>query len=227
MGELQDSAQPARSSSVIVKNSASESASGWEADFEDDKINYKLIKLANEKSSLFSLLKNYGIKFIKNDYASGWTHKSSCPFPNHRDSTPSFGYNSINDIFHCFGCQRSGGTVQFISYMESRPQIEVAREILGTFGNLYDSIDYSFDDQKSKIDDLLINFSTTINNLIDKHKNNNLSKILEHIDNITWNLDVYLENNALRGSIDFENVEARITKIKEFLEALDNKLSNE
>ena len=63
MRELQDSAQPARSSSVIVKNSASESASGWEADFEDDKINYKLIKLANEKSSLFSLLKNYGIKF--------------------------------------------------------------------------------------------------------------------------------------------------------------------
>src|SRR3990172_119295 len=215
MGELQDSAQPARSSSVIVKNSASESASGWEADFEDDKINYKLIKLANEKSSLFSLLKNYGIKFIKNDYASGWTHKSSCPFPNHRDPTPSFGY------------KRSGGTVQFISYMESRPQIEVAREILGTFGNLYDSIDDSFDDQKSKIYDLLINFSTTINNLIDKHKNNNLSKILEHIDNITWNLDVYLENNALRGSIDFENVEARITKIKEFLEALDNKLSNE
>lgn len=43
--------------------------------------------------------------------------KSSCPFPDHSDSSPSFMVNPDKNVFFCHGCQKGGGVIQFVMNM--------------------------------------------------------------------------------------------------------------
>lgn len=38
-----------------------------------------------------------------------------CPFPNHKDSDPSFFVNTEKNVFYCHGCAKGGGGIEFIS----------------------------------------------------------------------------------------------------------------
>lgn len=42
-----------------------------------------------------------------------------CPFPDHNDGNPSFSYDDEKNVFHCFGCGRSGDVVNLHYYMNS------------------------------------------------------------------------------------------------------------
>lgn len=37
-----------------------------------------------------------------------------CPFPNHRERTPSFSVNQDKQVYHCFGCKESGNLVTYL-----------------------------------------------------------------------------------------------------------------
>ena len=37
-----------------------------------------------------------------------------CPFPDHQEKTPSFSVSEVKQVYHCFGCQKSGNIFTFV-----------------------------------------------------------------------------------------------------------------
>jgi len=58
---------------------------------------------------------------------SGVNWKGLCPF--HGEKTPSFNVNSAKQIFHCFGCGKSGDVIRFVMEHDAKPFIDVVREL--------------------------------------------------------------------------------------------------
>lgn len=220
MRELQCDTESDSDSEIIGQNRVVEPSVGWQTEVEfsqyrkNKDVDNKIIKLANEKSSLQELFLQFHVKFIEVYSPSGWTHKASCPFKDHKDSTPSFGFNPQGNRFNCFGCQKNGGPTQFIAYMENIPQIEAAKKLLKNHGSLQDTI-VELENHKDKTDELLIEFSSLVRNFILEHKDN--PNALQFAESVTWSLDVYLSKNVMYGSIVVDNLEARICKLKEHL----------
>lgn len=224
MRKLQDSTKQYSDGYFSGKDRGFEPSVEWEevefAQYRQNKdIDFKLIKLANEKNSLFDIFPKYNIKFTEVYSPSGWTHKTRCPFKDHRDSSPSFGYNSEQKIFNCFGCQRNGGIVQFISFMENKPQIEVAKNLLKTSTTLTNIIENIANEPEDDFDETLLEFSSYVRNFLEKYRDN--PKASSFIEAITWNLDVYLMKNVMIGSVKIENLKIRIKKLKEHIESFE------
>ncbi len=211
-------------SQISGEDGYSDEDNGWgEHEFQSNPIRerqrreeLRYIELANNKISLSSTFKRYNIQFNTNYSFSGWTHKCSCPFPDHRDSKPSFGYNPSADKFNCLGCQRGGRSIQFISYMENVPQIVVAKNLLGHLISFEGEIeDFGFEDRE-KIVKLLFEYADSLRKF---KKLNNLGESSEYADHVGWNLDAYLRKHAQNGSIILDDLKIRILKIQEYLKA--------
>lgn len=60
-------------------------------------------------------IREISIHRILSIHESGRRISLRCPFPNHRDGTPSFTLYPTND-FYCFGCGASGrGAIDFVT----------------------------------------------------------------------------------------------------------------
>lgn len=53
---------------------------------------------------------------------------TSCIFPDHEDSTPSFVLYPENNSFYCFGCQEWGDTIDLVAYATTGIKPSTARE---------------------------------------------------------------------------------------------------
>jgi len=196
------------------QNSNIRSSSGWEDEVFLD-LNNKLIKVANMRVSLLSVLQRYNIIFEHVPSATGWTHRCTCPFLDHNETRPSFGYNPSDDRFNCFGCNRGGRAVEFIAYMDDKQLPDVARELIGSsmtndqILNVAEGFDYN------RLDNLLFDYADIIRSF--KNNNNNSIKAVEYADSVTWNLDVYIRKHAPLGTIVLNDIESRIAKLKEQL----------
>jgi hypothetical protein len=227
MRELQRDTESDSDGEIVGQNRIVEPPVGWQTEIEfsqyrkNKDVDTKIIRLANEKNSLQELFRQFHVKFTEVYSPSGWTHKARCPFKNHRDSIPSFGFNPQENRFNCLGCQKSGGATQFIAYMENIPQIDAAKKLLKNHGSLQDAI-IEIENNKDRTDELLIEFSSLIRGFIFKHKEN--PKSLQFAESVTWNLDVYLSKNVMYGSIVVDNLEARISKLKEHLNSFGKSL---
>ncbi len=227
MRELQRDTESDSDGEIVGQNRIVEPSIGWQTEIEFSQyrknkyVDKKIIKLANEKNSLQELFRQFHIKFTEVYSPSGWTHKACCPFKDHRDYTPSFGFNPQENRFNCFGCQKNGGPTQFIAYMENISQIEAANKLLKNHSSLQDAI-IELENNKDRTDELLIEFSSLIRDFILKHKDN--TKVLQFVESVTWNLDVYLSKNVMYGSIIVDNLEARIHKLKEYLSSFGKSL---
>lgn len=201
-----------------------EESSGWEDEPEskfdilakDKNLANKIIEMANNHVPLSTILKKHNIKFTKVDSPSGWTMKAPCPFPDHKDRTPSFGYNPGEDRFNCFGCQRGGRSVSFIVYMQGGKHIDVAKILLGDAISEDDLLADYEEQNGSQIQSLLIDASTYFRNFIKKQNYNPAA--IEHAENVNWNLQIYLCKNHIPGSIIVNELAARIEKIKKRLD---------
>jgi DNA primase len=58
----------------------------------------------------------YEIEFVES--GNNWLN-CSCPFPDHNDRSPSFGYNIESDHFNCFGCGETGNLIHLVQKIES------------------------------------------------------------------------------------------------------------
>lgn len=41
-------------------------------------------------------------------------HMGRCPFPDHPEKTPSFSVSQTKQVYHCFGCKKSGNLIKFL-----------------------------------------------------------------------------------------------------------------
>lgn len=175
----------------------------------------QLIIKANKSFSLLSVIKQYNINWAITESYTGWTHQACCPFPDHKDHTPSFGYNSKDDRFFCFGCQKSGHAVQFIAFMENKPFVEVALKLLNKRlcdDEILSELEETLSEEKDKI---LLDFSNCIREFLQTYKSN--PKALDYAESLTWSLDLYLDSHVFLGTVDCENLSARIAILKEYI----------
>lgn len=177
-----------------------------------------IINKANNSLPLHILLAKYNINFENKYSTTGWTQFCRCPFKDHADSSPSFGYNSIKDCFNCFGCNRGGRSVQFLSYIKDISQEEAATRILHDF-----SSNFEFDDVEhlniEKVETLLFEYADYIREFKKKY-NNDIA--IKYAEDVTWSLDVYLRKQVSGGVISIENLENRIIKLKEQLDVFED-----
>jgi hypothetical protein len=204
-----------------------EDASGWNDDLLDRKyenclkikqLDSRLIQLANERFSLARVFSDYQIAFSQQYSPSGWTHKATCPFPDHNDKTPSFAYNPSENRFNCLGCQRGGKIVQFIAYMENKKQTEVAYDLLK---NILDDENFIIEDvydnkEQEKILNILLEYTKVLTSFVEKH--NNSLKAIKIAETVSLPLDLYVRNHLPTGSINIEQLLGRIKKIKKHLD---------
>ena len=58
----------------------------------------------------------------------------NCPFPDHKDSTPSFHIYSNTNSGYCHGCQRGGDVIRIIALIEGISDLEAAQRLAHEFG---------------------------------------------------------------------------------------------
>ncbi len=180
---------------------------------------YYIISLANKSISLASQFDRLKVKFIESPSASGWTKKTTCIFPDHRDSSPSFGYNERENFFNCFGCGRAGGPVQLLAFLEGRELIDVAQEIMAQVEgqqNLNDDLDVFVQENLSTLKKHLFSFGELHYDFNDKH--NFSEEACAHSSKIFNAFDFYVRNSIKNNSFSEEEMLARIKICKYHLD---------
>lgn len=82
------------------------------------------------------------VEFMESEYdsnflfngKSNWAN-TNCPMPNHDDSSPSFGVNTADNLFHCFGCGVKGDIIKLVQLSEGLNFIESIQR-LSDFSNI-------------------------------------------------------------------------------------------
>jgi len=62
----------------------------------------------------------------------GTSFKACCPF--HKEKTPSFVVTPSKDVWHCFGCGKGGGAVDFVMEHEGMTYPEAIRWLCKKYG---------------------------------------------------------------------------------------------
>lgn len=197
-----------------------EEIAGWEVEDtfgcrkQYQKINNNLIDYVNKRVQIATLFKQAHLHFEEKYSPSGWTHKRKCPFPDHKDKTPSFSYNPKEGRFFCFGCKRGGMAVQFLAFYKQIPVIEAAETLAETLGSMEDVYVELHNEKQDKIDEALLSFSNSVRDFLQRHKSFGGIKFIEMV---TWSLDLYLAKHVSRATIDERNLIARLNLLKEKL----------
>ena len=227
MYALSDTTESDSSSRFDSEIEPTEDVTGWDDEPSDSrfdlylknkKLDQKLIKLANDRISLANVFKKYEIEFRQQYSPSGWTHRTLCPFKDHNEKTPSFSYNPQEDRFYCFGCQRGGKIVQFISYMENLPVTQVAKDLVKSFlpeDELTSEVE-GIDDQSSVLE-VLMDYAKCVSEFTAIHGND--PKAIKYAETVTWPLDAYIRNHSPTGSIVLEQLSGRVEMLKEYLDS--------
>lgn len=224
MCPLQDRTKPDSDSELNDEDSSFEVPVGWDSYIELDQylknknITTRLIHLANKRLPLSSIIFTKGIQFEVNHLkTTGWTHQAKCPFPNHKDSNPSFGYNSKEERFSCFGCQHHGRSVEFLAFLENRSFLDVAKHILTSRCETEEVI-VELDQQiNARTNSLLRPFAVYCRQFLLKHSNNPIA--IECFKKVAESRDMYLAKHVMRGTLDDEELEAVLVELKQYLDS--------
>jgi hypothetical protein len=221
MCELPDQARSDGDSGVSGEDSADSAVVERGNGTSRPKTDRKLVNAANKKVSLISILHNYGISPMRNQF-SKWSLSITCPFHKFgQERTPSLAYNFESDWFNCFSCGRHGRAVEFIAFKESMVNKrlvtfnEVAKILLSRYEGAEDhDLGLTGDDTK-RVEELLFGFSKFIQELIRQYKDD--PKEMDVIDKVIWCFDCFLNYAVPGGRITVENLEERIKQAKGLL----------
>lgn len=218
MSELSDRTESDGDEALEPEIAVTPEASGW-----DVQSNYPiqnnlatLIKLANSKLPLIEVLREYHINNFENVWSSkGWTQKRICPFPDHQDDSPSFYFNPKFGKFHCFGCSRTGKAAEFLSFFQQKPIKDICIAILNSKLSYDQVVEEILENEDQKIEELITEFGIFVRNFVLKHRSD---KGVKFSESVSWTLDTYLrEKYANQKPISLENLAARISKLKDYL----------
>lgn len=99
------------------------------------------------------LKENFGCEFYPSN--AGWLN-TSCPFEDHQDSNPSFGINTEEGFYKCFGCGRQGNYVFLVSELTKlsfSQAINIVSEYAGVNLNALNTLQYKADRLKKVLED--------------------------------------------------------------------------
>lgn len=220
MRKVPDNSRYNSNSSIENEDGYASEVAGWEVENpfncekELKKLNSNLVDFVNKKIPLKNLLEKSKLHFSEVYSPSGWSHKRSCPFPDHNDSSPSFYYNPVDDRFVCHGCHRGGKAVQFYAYLKKISIMSAAECLSETLGSAEDIFVDIENEKQNKIDEVILEFSNFVRSFIRKH---NSFYAMEFAEKVTWSLDLYLTKHLSRSTIDESNLIARVNILKEML----------
>lgn len=100
--------------------------------FEGDIVDVSKIKFETKpksKKKFYGIQKGIDILDVFNDYGIEVNSKNMgiCPF--HEDNNPSLKTYPETNSFYCFGCNKGGDAIKFISLMEGKPYKEIKKEV--------------------------------------------------------------------------------------------------
>jgi DNA primase len=75
----------------------------------------------------------YDSYFIYNR-TTNWGN-TNCPMPYHADSSPSFGVNTNDNLYNCFGCGAKGNVINLVQAVEGLTFVETIQK-LANFANI-------------------------------------------------------------------------------------------
>jgi|LauGreDrversion4_2_1035121.scaffolds.fasta_scaffold09046_9 hypothetical protein len=183
------------------------------------KEDYKLISYVNSKVNILTAVKKQNI-ILQSTHKPDWAYKISCPFPDHRDSSPSFYINISTNTFHCFGCSRKGGVCQFLACLKGKQTIDIAKELIEK-GHVeitdlvkeaqqsYNEIIFPYLDEFSKIHHLFL------------EKNNFSDEAFEFASNVAPVFELYVKNILKNNGLDEEALRLRLDFCKRKFEEFE------
>jgi DNA primase len=173
------------------------------------------------KSFIDELISNIQInEYMESEYDSEFTSSSNdwlntnCPFPDHDDSSPSFGVNLESNLYNCFGCGKTGNIVNLVRQAEGLSFVETIQKL-----SLFAGLEVETSDLDLKY--ILLALNSTVNHYLDdineskfpgglneaqfliafsertkrhERKSNHNPNETEWIDEIYNNLDSFIEN---------------------------------
>ena len=79
-----------------------------------------------------------------------------CPFPDHKEKTPSFSVSSAKQVYHCFGCKKGGDIFTYFRDQKSMPFVETVKYLAEQAGIILEQSSGSSKDgaQKNKLFEL-------------------------------------------------------------------------
>ncbi len=197
----------------------------WGEDKNDLSSIIKKIQAANKKVRLINVFQSYNITVKRLNNHQIWSTPTKCPLPSHKhgnERTPSFGYNFIQDRFHCLGCKKSGRAVEFISEMERRTRTSVATSILDRYGDV--DVEEDIEKEDPRVESLLFSMGSCIRESIKECIDSPVK--LKNIDKVSWWFDMYLAVKvpARKGeavsNLDVEELDVRVSKAKDLLKEI-------
>lgn len=128
--------------------------------------------------------------------SSGRSHMGLCPFPDHQEKSPSFSVSQDKQLYHCFGCGKSGNIYSFLRdyYGYSFPEsIEFLAKIAGIPMPERTQEEVKSTDRK-KVYTSILNFTM-------EHFNKNLKELGEN-----HQVFKYLQSREMSDSKIIENI---------------------
>lgn len=83
------------------------------------------------------LMEHYEVQIVRD---RGRRATAVCPFPDHKDDTPSFSIDFEKKVFNCFGCGRGGGVIKFVKFKENCSDSEAISILQDVFGVQFDKM---------------------------------------------------------------------------------------
>ena len=151
---------------------------------------------------LSGVFRHYGLEL------NAHTNSMCCPFPSHQDRSPSFTYYPGTNSFHCFGCKRSGGPVNLVSWLQNINKEEAAKLLLSSFESR--EVDASIFLKSKERESLHLIFSDLIRDFLKKHKTEDAFNLADKV--------CYVFDEANRKhSMDIDGLKLTIIKLRRVL----------
>lgn len=186
---------------------------------ESSKEDYKLVNYINSKTNLLTYIKKNKI-ILQSTHKPDWAYKSNCPFPDHRDSSPSFYVNISTNTFHCFGCSRKGGVCQFLACLQKKQTIDIAKELIAKGQvEVSELVKEAQESYLSKVSSYLDQFAEIHFNFLNKHSFSD--EAFEYAANVSPVFEFYIKNILKNNNLDTDILDARFNFCKRKFEEFE------